>query len=87
MAMAAVDGQCGKEREIVGAGKGQLLEQLTQVPVRFARFARPLAFAVSIKLYNSALAVAPRGLPGEQPVLAADHEWSDRLLAGVVVRR
>ena len=46
----------------------------------------PFALAVSIKLYSSALAVAPRGLPENNQFLP-DHEWPDRLLAGVVVRR
>ena len=55
---------------------------------RYQYGSHPFALAVSIKLYNSALAAAARALPGEQPVLAADHTngriaCSQELLSGV----
>ena len=45
----------------------------------------PLSFAVSIRLYQAALASAPAGLPESNQFLPSDHKRSNGSLTGVVV--
>ena len=52
---------------------------------RYRYGSTPLSLAVSTKLYQAALASAPR-TSRKQPVLPPDHKRSNRSFAGVIVR-
>ena len=92
MAVPAAARATEEKRETVGAGagKGQLLEQLSEIPYG----SRPFALAVSIKLYSSALAAAPRGLSENSQflrrttndrIVCSQVLWSDRKERVIVV--
>lgn len=45
-----------------------------------------MALAVSIRLYNAALALVPLG-GTEQPVFPSDHKWPDSIFSAIVIDR